>query len=132
MIAGSGAAAAARHAVRFADLGSLPLIVPGKQHRLGQLIQQMAAAQRVSLDIVAEVDSTYTIKKLVGRGEGYSILSAHAVQEEVERGELRAVPIEGPAITRSIDLVTNPLRKLNPSVAAVGRSIAQMVRMGPG
>ena len=112
----------------FADLASVPLIVPGDEHRLGQLIQQMAATQKIALNIVAKINSTYTIKKLVGCGEGCSILSAHAVQEEVERGELVAIAIEGPPIIRSIDLVTNPVRKLNPSVAAIGRSIAETVR----
>ena len=132
LIAGPGSDAWGLSAVTFADLVGFPLIVPGKQHRLGQLIQQMAATRRIPLDIAIEVDSTYSIKKLVGRGEGCSILSAHAVREEVERGELRAVPIEGSGITRSIDLVINPLRKHNPSVATVRRLVIELVRAEPG
>lgn len=131
LIASPGADAAVKPVVRFADLVAFPLIVPGKQHRLGQLIQQMAATQKVALDIVAEVDSTYSIKKLVSRGEGYSILSAHAVEEEIARCELSAIPIADPAITRSIDLIVNPLRKPNPSVKIIAKLIAEMVRTGP-
>lgn len=131
LISAPGADAATRSMVRFADLGGYPLIVPGKQHRLGQLLDQLAATHNITLDIVAEVDSTHTIKKLVSRGEGYSILSAHAVQEEIKCGALSAIPIEAPAITRSIDLITNPLRRLNPSVAIIAKLIAQLVRVGP-
>lgn len=130
LIACPGADAAAKPVVRFADLAGLSLIVPGTQHRLGQLIQQMAVAHNIPLDIMAEVDSTFSIKKLVSRGEGYSILSAHAVQEEIERGELAAIPIEAPAITRSIDLVIHPLRKLDPSVKIIAKLISDMVRTG--
>ena len=80
------------------------------------------------LNGVAEVDSTYSIKKLVARNEGFSILSWHAVQEEVERGELRALSVGDPAITRSIDLAINPLRRADPSVAAVRTALVEMVR----
>ena len=131
LIAAPGADVGSRAVIQFADLADLPLIVPGKQHRLGQLIHRLAAAQEVRLPILAEVDSTYSIKKLVSRGEGYSILSAHAVREEIDRGELRAISIENPTITRSIDLALNPLRKLNPSVAAIRKSLIEMVRVGP-
>ena len=116
--------------VTFGDLARLPLIVPGKQHGLGQLIDRLAVLQRVSLNIVAEVDSTYSIKKLVGRDQGFSVLSRHAVQEEVERGELRALTVRDPSITRSIDLVINPLRRIDPSVAAVRKTLTEMVRLG--
>lgn len=128
LIAGPGAGPDGS-AVAFADLASLPLIVPGRQHRLGQLIDRLATVRKVRLNVVAEVDSTYSIKKLVARGQGFSILSWHAVQEEVERGELRALAVGDPAITRSIDLAINPLRRIDPSVAAVRRTLTEMVRL---
>ena len=131
LIAAPGADMDSKSAISFADLADLPLIVPGKQHRLGQLIHRLAAAQKVQLSIIAEIDSTYSIKKLVSRGEGYSILSAHTVQEEISRSELRAIMVEGPTITRSIDLVLNPLRKLDLSVAVIRKLLIEMVRVEP-
>lgn len=114
--------------VPFPELAGIPLIIPGKQHRLGQLIHRLAVAEKLALNIAAEVDSTYTIKKLVTHNEGYTILSWHAVQEEVERGELRAMSLRNPTPRRSIDLVINPLRKLDPSVVAVRKSLVRLVR----
>ena len=131
LIAAPEADVRSKSVISFADLADLPLIVPGKQHRLGQLIHRLAAAQDVRLSVLAEVDSTYSIKKLVSCGEGYSILSAYTVQEEINRGELRAIMIESPTITRSIDLVLNPLRKLDSSVAVVRKLLIEMVRVEP-
>ena len=111
----------------FDALSTVPLIIPGRQHRLGQLLHRLAEAQGVDLQIVAEVDSTYSIKKLVSRREGFSILSLHAVQEELDRGELRAIPIREPAVTRSVDLVINPMRRLNSSVLAMRNLLAELV-----
>ena len=128
LIVGPGSEMWDRPGVTFASLAALPLIIPGKQHRLGQLIQRRAASRNVTLEITAEVDSTYSIKKLVSRGEGCSILSAHAVREEIDRGELRAIPIERPALTRAVDLAVNPLRKLNPAVIAVGQLLVELSR----
>lgn len=132
LIAAPEADMKSKSVISFADLADLPLIIPGKQHRLGQLIYRLATAQKVQLPILAEIDSTYSIKKLVSRGEGYSILSAHTVQEEINRGELRAIMIEEPTITRSIDLVLNPLRKLDLSVTAIRKLLIEMVRAEPG
>lgn len=111
----------------FADLAGMPLVIPGKQHRLGQLILRLAALEKVRLTVLSEVDSTYTIKKLVANDEASSILSWHAVQEEVERGELRARALRHPTPRRGIDLVINPLRKLDPSVVAVRDSLVGLV-----
>lgn len=131
LIAAPEAGIKSKSTISFADLADLPLIIPGKQHRLGQLIHRLAAAQKVQLTILAQVDSTYSIKKLVSRGEGYSILSVHTVQEEINRGELRAIMIEEPTITRSIDLVLNPLQKLDLSVTVIRKLLIEMVRVEP-
>ena len=128
LIAGPGAGPPGA-ALSFADLAGLPLIVPGRQHRLRQLIDRLAALQGVRLDVAAEVDSTYSIKKLVARNDGFSILSWHAVQEEVERGELRALTVGHPASARAIDLAINPLRRVDPSVVAVRETLTELVRL---
>ena len=132
LVTGAEAASPADgEAVPFATLATLPLIIPGRQHRLGQLLHRLATLQEIDLDVTAEVDSTYAIKELVRRGEGFSILSLHAVQEEIARGELRVVPIDRPAIRRSIDLVTHPLRRLNPSVGAIRKIMLELVAKLP-
>jgi LysR family nitrogen assimilation transcriptional regulator len=127
VIAHPGSALEGTSSVPFARLAELPLILPGRQHRLGQLIHRLAQSLKVPLDIAAEVDSTYAIKKLVGRGAAFSILSRHTIEDELARGELRAVAIESPEVTRSIDMVIYPQRKLDPSVIAIQRLLKETV-----
>lgn len=116
--------------IPFRRLVDLPLILPGMQHRLRELIHRKAVSNGIALTTRADVDSTYSIKKLVSRGEGLSILSGHAVKEELARGELFAVPITEPPINRSIDLVFYPPRKFDRSVAAIRRLIREAVSTG--
>ncbi|MDQ2763628.1 MAG: LysR family transcriptional regulator [Pseudomonadota bacterium] len=105
--------------IPFTELQHIPLILPGAPHRLRLLVEQHAGAQSIALDVLAEVDSTYAIKKLVAKGFGASILSRHAISEELASGELAALKIGPPGIARSIELVINRHRRFDPSVAAL-------------
>jgi LysR family nitrogen assimilation transcriptional regulator len=78
--------------VSLEDLARLPLILPGPAHGLRQLIEGLAARERIDLQ-VTEVDNLELIKTLVEAGVGYSVMAYNAAQEEVRRGVLRAVPI---------------------------------------
>ena len=106
-------------------LGRIPLILPGFPHSLRHLVDRAAAEALVRLDIVAEVDSTYSIKKLVADGLGCAILSRHAVRQEVEAGGLVAIPIEGLRLHRAVQLASNLHRMDNTAVRAVSRLVVE-------
>ena len=61
---------------------------------------------------------------------GCSILSAHSVADEVARGNLLAIPIGKPGITRGIDLSVGIARRHDPAVQAVREVAARIVREG--
>jgi LysR family nitrogen assimilation transcriptional regulator len=126
---GSAPAAGARP-ISLAQLARLPMILPGFPHSLRILLDRRFSATPYTLDTVAEVDSTLTIKQLVGAGHGYSILSWHAVREDVERGVLVARAIARPGITRSIDLIAGRHRAADPAVAAVRELAGACIRSG--
>ncbi|WP_260854126.1 LysR family transcriptional regulator [Paraburkholderia sp. BCC1886] len=92
--------------LRIRDLAELPLIVPGFPHANRRVLEQAAVQHGVHLRIVLEVDSVTLTKALVQRGLGYSLLTYTAIEEEVTRGELRALTIERPAIRSTISLAT--------------------------
>ena len=123
LIAPAGIASSLGRAVSPSELERLPLILPGFPHALRSLVDRAAAAASIRLDIVAEVDSTYSIKKLVADGLGCAILSRHTVREEVEAGELVAVPIEGLRLHRTVQLASNSHRSNDTAVRAVSRLI---------
>jgi len=92
--------------LRIRDLADLPLIVPAFPHANRRVLEQAAAQHGVHLHIVLEMDSVTLTKALVRRGIGYSLLTYTAIQEEVCRGDLQALPIERPAIRATVALAT--------------------------
>ncbi|GAB7535773.1 LysR family transcriptional regulator [Burkholderia sp. 3C] len=92
--------------LRIRDLAELPLIVPGFPHANRRVLEQAAVQHGIHLRIEMEVDSVALTKALVKSGLGYSLLTYTAVADEVERGELRALPIERPSIRSTIAIAT--------------------------
>ena len=113
--------------VPFASLPGLALVLPGRAHALRVLLEGRAADAGVALSVAFEVDSTYTIKGLVAAGMGCSILSMHAVRDEVAAGSLAAIPIGAPGIARSVQLATGQRRRSDPSVMAVAGIIREVI-----
>ncbi len=114
--------------VPFASLPDLPLVLPGQAHGLRALLDRRAMEAGFTLTVPFEVDSTYTIKGLVAAGAGCSILSAHAVRDEVAAGTLAMIPIGPPGISRSVQLATAQGRRTDPSVAAIAETIREIIR----
>ncbi|PTW44515.1 LysR family transcriptional regulator [Rhodovulum kholense] len=86
---------------------------------LRHLIEKYCAANRVTLNVVVEMDAMTQIKELVARGSGYTILAPAAAQDFVARGELLRAPIVEPRMTRPVYLVTNPARAMTRACRAV-------------
>ncbi|MBR6115652.1 MAG: LysR family transcriptional regulator [Oscillospiraceae bacterium] len=57
------------------------------------------------LDVIMEIDSVATIKDLVRRGFGVSVLARSALEEELGRGRLAALAVENLSMVRSISIV---------------------------
>ncbi len=127
LIAPPGMADLLGAAVTLPGLASLRLVLPGTAHGLRALVDRRAAEAGLALRIVFEVDSTETIKQLVAAGEGCSILSAHAVREEVARGTLAAIPIGPPGISRVVQLATAHGRRTDPAVTAIAGVLREMI-----
>lgn len=130
LIAAPGWFAKPRNRVSLAELTRIPMVLPGFPHSLRILLDRKLAERGLKLEVTAEVDSTPSMKQLVARRAGCSILSAHSVAEEVSRGQLLAIPIGKPGITRSIDLSVGGQRRHDPAVQAVREVAAAIVREG--
>jgi DNA-binding transcriptional LysR family regulator len=57
------------------------------------------------LHIIARIDNPETIKRMVARGAGVTILSALAVEEDVSAGKLLTFDMDSPALERKIYMV---------------------------
>ncbi|ONO06891.1 LysR family transcriptional regulator [Burkholderia cenocepacia] len=106
-------AAPTRKTFQIRDLANIPLILPGLPHSNRRLIDQAAVQHGVRLRVEFEIDSVALTKQLVRAGVGYSLLTYVAIQEELARGELKAIAIERPAIRSTVSIST--LRENRPS-----------------
>jgi LysR family nitrogen assimilation transcriptional regulator len=92
--------------VRIRDIVGLPLIMPCLPHSNRRLLDQAAVQNGVRLRLAFEVDSVVLTKAMVKSGQGCTILTLAAVQEEVARGEVYAYPIVRPPLTTTLSIAT--------------------------
>jgi LysR family transcriptional regulator, nitrogen assimilation regulatory protein len=93
---------ARRKAVSLRELAELDFVLPSTgQGVRARVDKALADAKLGSARVVAEVDSHTVMKQAAAAGLGATILSWTSVEGEVARGELVAVEIVRPAITRT-------------------------------
>jgi LysR family nitrogen assimilation transcriptional regulator len=99
---------AASGTIRPADAGMrldrVRLILPNRTHNLRMLIERGLADHDARLGDVVEVDGYTTTKALIGAGLGYTILPLSSVRQEVEDGQLSAVPLRKPALAWTLSI----------------------------
>lgn len=117
----AGPGGVAQVPITFRNCQNLELILPSPSHGLRTLIDRCAREHQLTFNIAVEMDSLNPIKDLVLRGSGFSILPQTAVQREVARGDLMLVPIQDPALRRTIYLANNPLHTSSRATAEVAR-----------
>ena len=114
--------------IRFKDLEDLPLILPSTTHGLRLLVDSFAVAHEVSLRIRLDLDSTSQIIRMVGRGNGFSVLSPAAVHAAAQRGEVRFLSIVDPPVTRSVVVATQAGWVGSPAQDAVRALVVEVMR----
>lgn len=85
---------------------SLILRLPDSATR--NLFASHLESNRMSLDefnVTLEVDNIATIKDLVRRNFGVSIMAKSAFMDEIKKGKLKGLPIENLSMTREINLI---------------------------
>ncbi|WP_254292739.1 LysR family transcriptional regulator [Sphingomonas tagetis] len=96
----------AGESVPMSRLSDQPLILPTPQHGLRKMIDDHAAAQGVTLDLMFEFDSLDATIALVREGSALTILPESAVRAELAAGTLRAWRIGTPPLVRPLIIAT--------------------------
>ena len=106
----------------------LPLVLPSTAHGLRALAEGWAQKQGKRVKLAMECDgSTFITRRLVQGGHGCTILPLASVQEDVERGLLQAVPMEGADALRTVALATAQNRSPVTGLAQVTRLLREVV-----
>jgi len=78
----------------------------------------------VQVQVVTEFDNVESIKRAVAKGKDIAILPEYAVRSELEMGLLRALPVEGKPLQRTLKLVWNPSHPFSAVTRAFLRFLA--------
>jgi DNA-binding transcriptional LysR family regulator len=106
------------------QLRDQPFIVrpPNSQSRIW--LEQTLRAHGIEPRISAEFDNIESTKRAVAAGVCITILPRYVVQSEIAQGVLRALPIEGNPLRRTLKLVWDQSAHFTP----IGRAFLDMLR----
>ena len=88
-------------------LAGLPMILPGPEHGLRQVVSQTAARCGVALTVRQEIDAMAHVGSLVARGHGHSILPLPVIADDLALRRVSIARIGGGKFRRKLCLVRN-------------------------
>jgi DNA-binding transcriptional LysR family regulator len=107
---------AGRPALSLCDLIRFPMCLPETSFRTRQILKELEIAERVTLQPSVSCNSIALLKSLLLCGDLCTLLPLLAVAEEVERGELIAIPLTGIALQGTyVHLINRLGRRLTPA-----------------
>lgn len=116
-----------RSVIRCEDLAEIPVVLPAKPHGLRLLCESAMGQHGYALDVRFEIDSLPIMKELAREGVVPTILPYGAVAREVEAGQLEALRIVEPNLSRTMMLATATNRPIDASVRAIIGAIQSVV-----
>lgn len=114
--------------ISLRDALRLPLILPASPHGVRPIIE--GAAKRAGLaapNVVADISSISILRTSLLAGLGHTLLPPMPMQRELERGELRAVPVAPEALTRRVVLCASRHIPSSAATLAVARIVHTLV-----
>lgn len=93
--------------VKCDDLNGQNFVMRQRNSQTRIWLDARLSAARIQAQVAAEFDNVESIKRAVAQGIGITILPRYAVHSELEIGMLRALPIEGAPLQRTLKLVWN-------------------------
>ena len=120
--------------VDFAALDRQRLLLPSAGHGLRAILDKCAAERGFSLFVPVEADSYSTLKSLVGRGHGQTILPRAPIHRDLSVGDLCAAPLCNPVPMRRL-ILSYPTDRPIPRIArfagaVIAQNVVQMVQQG--
>jgi LysR family nitrogen assimilation transcriptional regulator len=128
LVGRAGSLSAHHSHIRFSALQDFPLILPSRPNGLRTTLDQLARKHQVGLNVVIEVDTLNAMKDVAAGGGAFTVLPLLAVQEDVQRGLLDAVPISKPDIKRTIALAFTRHHPLSKAARVVGGYVRELAK----
>jgi LysR family nitrogen assimilation transcriptional regulator len=88
--------------ISFAEALQAELVIGGERGLIRSIVEEEAKRLSLKLRIAFEVHSINSMKSLIARGVGASVMPYSLAAEEIKRGALLAKRIDRPALTRTL------------------------------
>lgn len=106
-------------AYTLADLAHLPLLLSRRPHSIRVLLDRLCARYGQRMNLVFEVDGIEMLVGMVTAGHGVGIFGYAGLRDELERGELVAIPFNFPLLSWTLSLVTPRRDEVSPAVVVI-------------
>jgi LysR family nitrogen assimilation transcriptional regulator len=111
-----------------AEIAQYPLVLSSPQTAMRRLVQAGLAAENLTVDALAEIDSLRTLVDLVEQGQAHTVLPASALQRQLKAdggGSLILTPLD---LSRTVVLCTSEHLPLGATAAAVAELLEGLVQ----
>lgn len=114
-------------AASLAEIATIPLVLPTRNHGLRRTLEYAASDAGESLTVAFEVDTLELLKKMVVSGMAGTILAKPAVLDELAAGTLIARKIAAPGLQTKLMLATAVRRPITRGIRLVEQQIKGLV-----
>ena len=111
----------------FAELVTMPLVVPEQTHAIRRLLETQAALAGLKLNIAYEVSSVTSILELVRHGHGHAVLAPSAVVASGLGASLRVRPLAEGVLTSTLCMAVSAHKPATPLVRQASRLLRELV-----
>jgi len=111
----------------FAELVTLPLVVPEHTHAIRKLLETQAALAGLKLNIAYEVSSVPSILELVRSGHGHAVLAPSAIVASGQAAAFRVRPLAEAVLTSTLCTAVSAHKPATPLVKQAMRLLRELV-----
>lgn len=114
--------------LQVSEAAQWPMVLPGKEHGLRRIVDEVFQSEPKPLNVVAEIESLGSVKRAAEAGIGSTILPLASVTTEVSTGKLRTALIDSPAMSRRVVCAVNSERPTSSGSRAVLPLIRHVIK----
>jgi LysR family nitrogen assimilation transcriptional regulator len=117
-----------RDRITLAEALGATLILPGLQHGVRPRIEAVAQAAGLAIANVIEINSIAILKSALMADMGATILPVAPMLPEIQRGQMRWLDIDSPAIARAVVLCASRTLPLTTAATAISQLVVTVAR----
>lgn len=114
--------------IAFERLADFALVLPAPTNGLRIMVDSVARRLKVSLNVIADIDSTGGQKAMTAQCGCYMVKAPHTIADETSRGQFASSVIREPYINRHVVLVTGQQRPLSRASREVATRLTGILR----